>query len=100
MVSKKFFIQTFGCQMNVYDSERIAQLLTSRNYREVDDPARADLIMVNTCSVREKPEKKVYSALGRFQALKRKKPGLLIGVGGCVAQQEGERLLERVPYLD
>ena len=100
MVPKKFFIQTFGCQMNVYDSERIAQLLTSRNFQQVDDPARADLILVNTCSVREKPEKKVYSALGRFRALKRKKPGLQIGVGGCVAQQEGERLLERVPYLD
>ena len=100
MGSKKFFIQTFGCQMNVYDSERIAQILTARNYRPVDDPARADLILVNTCSVREKPEKKVYSALGRFRALKRTKPGLLIGVAGCVAQQEGEGLLARVPYLD
>ena len=100
MSPKKFFIQTFGCQMNAYDSERIAQLLTARNYQPVDDPARADLILVNTCSVREKPEKKVYSALGRFRALKKKKPGLLIGVRGCVAQQEEEKLLERVPYLD
>ncbi len=100
MFPKKFFIQTFGCQMNVYDSERIAQLLTARNYQQVDDPARADLILVNTCSVREKPEQKVYSALGRFQDLKRRKPGLLIGVAGCVAQQEREKLLERVPYLD
>jgi tRNA-2-methylthio-N6-dimethylallyladenosine synthase len=100
MSPKKFFIQTFGCQMNVYDSGRIAQILTARNYQPVDDPARADLILVNTCSVREKPEKKVYSALGRFRALKRKKPGLRIGVAGCVAQQEGEGLLARVPYLD
>jgi len=97
---KRFFIQTFGCQMNVYDSERIAQVLTARNYRPVDDPARADLILVNTCSVREKPEEKAYSALGRFRALKRKKPGLLIGVAGCVAQQEGEGLLARLPFLD
>jgi tRNA-2-methylthio-N6-dimethylallyladenosine synthase len=100
MSPKKFFIQTFGCQMNAYDSERIAQLLTARNCQQVDDPARADLILVNTCSVRDKPEQKVYSALGRFRALKSKKPGLLIGVGGCMAQQEGEKLLDRVPYLD
>jgi tRNA-2-methylthio-N6-dimethylallyladenosine synthase len=100
MGSKKFFIQTFGCQMNVYDSGRIAQILTARNYQPVRDPAGADLILLNTCSVREKPEKKVYSALGRFRTLKRKKPGLLIGVAGCVAQQEGEGLLARVPYLD
>jgi len=100
MNPKKFFILTFGCQMNVYDSERIAQILIARNYHPVDDPARADLILVNTCSVREKPEQKVYSALGRFRALKRKKPGLLIGAAGCVAQQEGEGLLARIPYLD
>lgn len=100
MDSKKFFIQTFGCQMNVYDSGRIAQILTAQKYQPVHDPAEADLILLNTCSVREKPEKKVYSALGRFRALKRKKPGLLIGVAGCVAQQEGEGLLARVPYLD
>lgn len=86
--------------MNIYDSERIAQLLTARDYRQVDDPARADLVLVNTCSVREKPEQKVYSALGRFRRLKKKNPKLIIGVAGCVAQQEGQGLLERVPYLD
>ena len=86
--------------MNVYDSERIAQVLAARDYRQVDDPARADLILLNTCSVREKPEQKVYSALGRFQRLKKKNPKLIIGVGGCVAQQEGQGLLERVPFLD
>jgi tRNA-2-methylthio-N6-dimethylallyladenosine synthase len=64
MSPKKFFIQTFGCQMNVYDSERIAQILTARNYRPVDDPARADLILVNTCSVREKPEKRFTAPWG------------------------------------
>jgi len=100
MNPKKFFIQTFGCQMNVYDSERIVQVLAARGCRQVDDPAQADLIFVNTCSVREKPEQKVYSALGRFRRLKRKNPKLIIGVGGCVAQQEGQGLLEKVPFLD
>jgi tRNA-2-methylthio-N6-dimethylallyladenosine synthase len=100
MEPKKFYLQTFGCQMNVYDSQRIAQILTTQNYHQVEDPAQADLIFVNTCSVREKPEKKVYSALGRFRALKQKKKHLVIGVGGCVAQQEGVRLLERIPFLD
>jgi len=100
MNPRNFFIQTFGCQMNVYDSERIAQILAAWNYRQVDDPARADLILINTCSVREKPEQKVYSALGRFRSLKKKNPKLIIGVGGCLAQQEGQKLLERVPFLD
>ncbi|MGA2955714.1 MAG: tRNA (N6-isopentenyl adenosine(37)-C2)-methylthiotransferase MiaB [Thermodesulfobacteriota bacterium] len=100
MIAKKFNLQTFGCQMNVYDSERIAQLLTDRNYRQVGDPSQADLILVNTCSVREKPEEKAYSALGRFRALKKENPKLIIGVAGCVAQQEGERLLKRIPFVD
>jgi tRNA-2-methylthio-N6-dimethylallyladenosine synthase len=86
--------------MNIYDSERMAQVLATRDYRQVDDPAQADLIFLNTCSVREKPEQKVYSALGRFRRLKRKNPKLIIGVGGCVAQQEGQGLLDRVPFLD
>ncbi len=86
--------------MNVYDTERAAQLLTSHGYVQVDDPRRADFIWVNTCSVRDKPEQKVYSALGRFQALKKKNPKLIIGVGGCLAQQEGDALLKRVPFLD
>ncbi len=97
---KRFFLQTFGCQMNVYDSDRVTQILIARNYQRVEDPAQADLIFVNTCSVREKPEQKVYSALGRFRALKKKNPKLIIGVGGCVAQQEGEKLLKRTPFLD
>ena len=100
MVAKNLYMQTFGCQMNVYDSERILQLLAARNYRLVEDPSEADLIFLNTCSVRVKPEQKVYSALGRFQALKKKNPKLVIGIGGCLAQQEGERFLQRFPYLD
>jgi len=100
MSVKKFYLQTFGCQMNVYDSERIGQLLKARNYRQVGDPSQADLILVNTCSVREKPEEKAYSALGRFRARKRDNPNLIIGVAGCVAQQEGEKLLKRIPFLD
>lgn len=100
MGEKKFYLQTYGCQMNVYDSGRIAQLLMARNYLQVEDPSQADLILVNTCSVREKPERKVYSALGRFRSLKKRNPKLIIGVAGCVAQQEGEGLLERIPFLD
>jgi len=97
---KRFYFQTFGCQMNVYDAERAAQLLVSRGYVQVNDPRRADVIWVNTCSVRDKAEQKAYSALGRFQAFKRKNPDLIIGLGGCLAQQEGSALLKRVPFLD
>jgi tRNA-2-methylthio-N6-dimethylallyladenosine synthase len=100
MKPKNLYLQTFGCQMNVYDSERIRQLLAARNYRSVGGPSDADLIFVNTCSVREKPEQKVYSLLGRFRALKKKKPKLIIGMGGCLAQQGGESFLERFPQLD
>ncbi len=100
MAIKKLYLHTFGCQMNVYDSERIVQLLATRNYELVEDPGQADLIFLNTCSVREKPVEKVYSALGRFRALKKKNPRLIIGVGGCAAQQEGDKLVQRIPYLD
>ena len=100
MKKKNLYIQTFGCQMNVYDSERIACLLEERNFQLIDEPSTADLIIINTCSVREKPEQKVYSAIGRFQRLKRENPKLILGVGGCVAQQQGEGLLDRFPYLD
>ena len=86
--------------MNVYDSDRIAQILAAREYRQVQDPLEADLIFVNTCSVREKPEQKVYSMLGRMRALKKRNPKVILGVGGCMAQQEGKRLLEQIPYLD
>ncbi len=98
-MAKGLFIATFGCQMNEYDSLKMAQLLRWE-YVEVASPEEADLILVNTCSIREKPENKVYSLLGRFKSLKKRHPGLIIGVGGCVAQQEGETILKRAPYVD
>ncbi len=98
-MEKRVYIETYGCQMNEYDTERILRLLEGSNYLETKDVKEADFILINTCSVREKPEHKVYSALGRFKWLKEKK-GAIIGVAGCVAQQEGGRLLDRVPYLD
>lgn len=98
--AKLLYVETFGCQMNVSDSEKIAALLKGVGYNPTQDSSLADLIILNTCSVRAKAEQKVYSYLGRFKGLKNKNPHLLLGVGGCVAQQEGERLLEKVPYLD
>ncbi len=86
--------------MNVYDSEQIANGLKPLRYEMTSSPAKANLIVVNTCSIREKAEQKVFSFLGRLSGLKRKKPNLIIGVGGCVAQQEGAKMLERVPHLD
>ncbi|MPZ77015.1 MAG: tRNA (N6-isopentenyl adenosine(37)-C2)-methylthiotransferase MiaB [Deltaproteobacteria bacterium] len=97
---KKLYIQTYGCQMNQYDSERIAQVMGRVNYTLTDEPAAADLILLNTCSVRDKAEHKVYSALGSWREIKAQKSTVIIGVGGCVAQQEGDKLLKRVPYLD
>ena len=97
---KRLYLQTYGCQMNQYDSERIVRLMGQAGYAPTDRAEDADLILLNTCSVREKAEQKVYSALGRWRELKEKKRALIIGVGGCVAQQEGEALLRRVPYLD
>jgi tRNA-2-methylthio-N6-dimethylallyladenosine synthase len=99
-MNKKFYLETFGCQMNVVDSERIVDLLRQIGYGEVADAAEADLILLNTCSVRDKAERKVYGHLGRFKPLKDENPALILGVGGCVAQQEGERLLRKLPYLD
>ncbi|UCD84010.1 MAG: tRNA (N6-isopentenyl adenosine(37)-C2)-methylthiotransferase MiaB [Deltaproteobacteria bacterium] len=98
--AKKLYIQTFGCQMNVRDSERIVGIMQRLNYEPAGKPSRADLILINTCSIRQKVEHKTYSALGRFKRLKARKPELVLGLGGCVAQQEGEALLERFPYLD
>ena len=96
---KRVYIETYGCQMNEHDTERILRLLEEVNYLETKNTGEADFILINTCSVREKPEHKVYSALGRYKCLKEKR-GVIIGVAGCVAQQEGGRLLDRVPYLD
>ena len=96
---KTFYIRTFGCQMNDHDSERMAQLLVMQGLRPVDSPRDADLVIVNTCSVRAKPEHKALSEVGRHRQRKQAK-GTRIVLAGCVAQQEGERLLSRAPYLD
>ncbi len=98
-MQKRVYIETYGCQMNENDSERMLGILASSNYMETGEPREADLVLVNTCSVREKPEHKVYSALGRFKELKEER-GTIIGVAGCFAQQEGERLLRKIPHLD
>ncbi|MBI5047651.1 MAG: tRNA (N6-isopentenyl adenosine(37)-C2)-methylthiotransferase MiaB [Deltaproteobacteria bacterium] len=97
---KYLFIETFGCQMNDNDSEKIIGLMSSLNCKTTDSPDKADIVILNTCSIRGKAEQKVYSALGRFKKLKKQRPDLIIGVGGCVAQQEGNRLLKRAPHLD
>jgi tRNA-2-methylthio-N6-dimethylallyladenosine synthase len=97
---KKLYIQTYGCQMNQYDSERIAQVMGRLDYTPTERIENADLILLNTCSVRDKAEQKVYSALGTWKEIKEQRQGVIIGVGGCLAQQEGERLLKRVPHLD
>jgi tRNA-2-methylthio-N6-dimethylallyladenosine synthase len=100
-MQKKVFIKTFGCQMNEYDSDKMADVLGAADgLVRTDKPEDADVILLNTCSVREKAQEKVFSDLGRLRELKRDKPGLLIGVGGCVASQEGEAIVKRAPYVD
>jgi len=100
-VAGKLFIQTYGCQMNVYDSDRIAEVLARSHDLEVTDTLdQADVMLLNTCSIREKAQEKVFSQLGRWQELKQQKPELIIGVGGCVASQEGEAIRKRAPYVD
>src|SRR4249920_4232980 len=97
----KVYIKTFGCQMNEYDSGKMADVLAeSEGLQATLDPEQADVILFNTCSVREKAQEKVFSDLGRVRHLKRTKPGLLIGVGGCVASQEGQAIVERAPFVD
>ncbi|MCB1347416.1 MAG: tRNA (N6-isopentenyl adenosine(37)-C2)-methylthiotransferase MiaB [Maritimibacter sp.] len=98
--AKKLFIRTYGCQMNVYDSERMAEALGATGYVETDTPEDADMILLNTCHIREKAAEKVYSELGRYKALKAAKPELKIGVAGCVAQAEGEEIIARQPMVD
>ncbi len=92
---KTFYIETFGCQMNVHDTEKVVGALAARGYREVDSPEKADLVLYNTCSIRDKAEKKVYSRLQQFRRARDK----VFGVLGCVAQQEGERIFERAPHV-
>ena len=97
---KKLYIKTYGCQMNVYDSERMAELMGGSGYVETNSPEDADMILLNTCHIREKAAEKVYSELGRFKPLKAAKPDLKIGVAGCVAQAEGEEIMLRQPMVD
>ena len=99
-MAKQLFIKTFGCQLNEHDTEKIAGVLSNLGYSLTDTPDNADMIILNTCSVRDKAEYKCYSDIGRLRELKKKNPGLVIGVGGCVAQQEGERIVEKSPYVD
>ena len=98
--AKKLFIKTYGCQMNVYDSERMAEALGASGYVATDRADDADMILLNTCHIREKAAEKVYSELGRFKALKAANPELKIGVAGCVAQAEGEEIMRRQPLVD
>ncbi len=100
-MAQRYYIKTYGCQMNEYDSARMADVLrSSLGYEATDDEASADLLLMNTCSVREKAQDKVYSLLGEWRALKAQRPGLIIGVGGCVASQEGSALSARAPCVD
>ena len=97
----KVFIKTHGCQMNEYDSSKMVDLLSeSQGYELTDDETEADLLLLNTCSIREKAQDKVFHQLGRWRKLKAKNPGLKIGVGGCVASQEGEAIIVRAPFVD
>ena len=97
----RVYLKTFGCQMNEYDSARMADVLReAAGYEPTDDPAAADLLLLNTCSVREKAQEKVFSLLGHWRTLKRLRPGVIIGVGGCVASQEGEGITARAPFVD
>lgn len=100
-MTRKLYIQTHGCQMNEYDSGKMLDVLReSEGMVLTDDPEQADVLLLNTCSIREKAQEKVFSLLGRWRALKEARPGVVIGVGGCVASQEGEALRERAPFVD
>ena len=98
--AKKLYIKTYGCQMNVYDSERMTEALGGSGYVETKSPDDADMILLNTCHIREKAAEKIYSELGRFKGLKAEKPNLKIGVAGCVAQAEGAEIMRRQPLVD
>ncbi|MEM9243352.1 MAG: tRNA (N6-isopentenyl adenosine(37)-C2)-methylthiotransferase MiaB [Pseudomonadota bacterium] len=97
---KKVYIATHGCQMNEYDSARMADILLEMGVDKTDQPEQADILLLNTCSIREKAQEKVFSEVGRWRKLKNKKKGMIIGVGGCVASQEGWDIIRRAPYVD
>ena len=98
--TKKLFIKTYGCQMNVYDSQRMAEAMGAEGYELTENQAEADMVLLNTCHIREKAAEKLYSDLGRLKPLKAEKPDLKIGVAGCVAQAEGEEITRRMPLVD
>ena len=98
--AKKLFIKTYGCQMNVYDSQRMAEAMGAEGYVLTEDQAEADMVLLNTCHIREKAAEKLYSDLGRLKPLKAEKPDLKIGVAGCVAQAEGQEIMRRMPLVD
>lgn len=97
---KYLYIQTFGCQMNIHDSDQMAELLKGEGYRKTDDIEKADMVIINTCSIREKAEQKAHSQIGRFRNIKKARPHVIIGVGGCLAQQWKEKFLEKAPFID
>ncbi|MBT3170558.1 MAG: tRNA (N6-isopentenyl adenosine(37)-C2)-methylthiotransferase MiaB, partial [Rhodospirillaceae bacterium] len=103
-MTKKLYVKTYGCQMNVYDSERMADVLAPHGYSAAQSPEDADLVILNTCHIREKAAEKVYSELGRLNILKQARQAegrrLYLAVGGCVGQAEGEELLHRAPFVD
>ena len=100
-MGRKLYIKTFGCQMNEYDSSKMASILReSHGIETTSSPEDADILLMNTCSVRDKPQEKVFSLLGTWRALKQIRPDVVIGVGGCVASQEGEAIRRRAPYVD
>src|SRR6202789_3426816 len=100
-MTKKVYVKTHGCQMNEYDSDKMVDVLgAAEGLIKTDSPEDADVVLLNTCSVREKAQEKVFSDLGRLRELKLIKPDLVIGVGGCVASQEGEAIIKRAPYVD
>ena len=100
-MKRKLYVKTFGCQMNEYDSAKMADLLgATHGFEPVSEPEQADLLLLNTCSIREKAQEKVFSLLGQWRELKERRPGVVIGVGGCVASQEGEQLRRRAPCVD
>ena len=97
---RSFYIATMGCQMNEYDSDHVSQLLLKSKIHKVNDPEKADFILINTCSVRAKAEQKAFSLLGRMAGIKKRRPNLILGLMGCIAQQEGHWLFKRFSELD
>ena len=97
---RRYFVRTFGCQMNVHDSERLAGLLESEGMVAADSPEGADVVIFNTCCIRENADNRLYGNLGQMRALKQERPGLQIAVGGCLAQKDRDKVLERAPWVD